>query len=250
MNTVKFIILLIFLPAVAKAQAAQAIGNFEKIVVSPHINLVLIEGDDPAVRIESANIDARKINVETDNNVLSIYLEGARFNNKYEKYEQYDKQHRSKWREDVYRDAEVTAFVTYNYLENIQIRGEQFVEAQTTIDQHKLKIVLYGEVDVRLRKVNVKELRISAFGENQVRIDSGMASTQVIRCYGENEIELTGMESIDIRSSLFGENRLKLRADGEIKVTALGESDVRFLGEAYISKGLIIGETFIRRISE
>ncbi|MGB3464237.1 MAG: DUF2807 domain-containing protein [Cyclobacteriaceae bacterium] len=250
MNTIKYILLMVLLPVAGLAQSPPAIGNFEKIVVSPHINLVLIKGDDPGVRIESANIDTRKINVETDNNVLSIYLEGARFHNKYEKYERYDNNYRGKWREDVYRGAEVTAYVTYEYLESIQIRGEQIVRAEDTIDQHTFKVVLYGEVDVRLKKVIVKELRLSTFGENEILIESGLASEQVLRCYGENELDLSGIESVDIRSSLYGENRLNLRADGEIKVTAFGESDIRFSGDAFINRGLIIGETYIRRLSQ
>lgn len=249
MKTVKYIGLILLLPLLGFSQSSLRIGDFEKIVVSPHINLILIQGDESSVKIESANIDDRKINVDTDNDVLSIYLEGARYHNKYEKYERYEKNHHGKWKEDIYREAEVTAYVTYKYLKSIQVRGEQFVKSDYVINQNSFKIVLYGEVDVQLKEVKVNDLKLLTYGENEIFIESGRIDKQVIKCYGENEINLKGVDTGDIRSSLYGENRLDLRADGEIKVTAFGESDIRFTGNAYINKGIIIGDTDIRRIS-
>lgn len=250
MKTFKITYLLLLLPLLGFGQSPTKIGDFEKIIVSPHINLVLIKGNESTVRIESANIDDRKINVETDNNILSIFLDGARYHNKYEKYEKYDKNYKGKWKEDIYRNAEVTAYVTYRFLKSIQVRGEQFVKSEFPIDQNSFKIVLYGEVDVRLKEVRVNDLKLATYGENEIFIESGSASKQTIKCYGENNIDLMGISTGDIRSNLYGENRLDLRADGEIKVTAFGESDIRFSGDAYINKGIIIGDTYIKRVAE
>ncbi len=242
--------IMLLLPLLSFSQSALRIGDFDKIVVSPHINVVLIKGDESSIKIESANIDDRKINVDTDNDVLSIYLEGARYHNKYEKYEKYDKNYKGKWKEDIYKDSEVTAYVTYKYLKSIQVRGEQYVKSDYPIDQNSFKMVLYGEVNVRLKEIRVNDLKLSTYGENEIFIESGRVNKQVIKCYGENEIYLNDIDTNDIRSSLYGENRLELRADGEIKITAFGESDIRFSGNAYVNKGIIIGDTDIRRTSK
>ena len=250
MKAIKYLVLIFLLPQALYAQDPIRIGDFDKIIVSPHINLVLTYGKDPSVKISASNVDEDKIIVDTDNDVLSIYLEGARYGNKYEKQERYDKNYRGKWKEDIYKDAEVTAYVTFDYLKTLQVRGDQTVVCKDRIDQHSMKVTLYGEIDLRLSSVNVDELRINLYGENEVTVESGKVDKQMIKCYGENRLNLDEIETDDIRSTLYGENTLNLRADGEIKVTAFGESDVRFRGNAYVNKGIIIGDTDIRRLSK
>lgn len=250
MKAINYLVLIFLLPTALYGQDPIRIGDFDKIVVSPHINLVLSYGNDPSVKISSANVDEDKIVVTTENDVLSIYLEGARYHNKYEKQQRYDGNYRGKWKEDIYKDAEVTAYVTFDYLKSIQVRGDQSVTCDDRIDQHSLKMILYGEVDMQMKNISVDELKITTYGENEVTVASGKVDKQVIKCYGENRLNLEEVETDDIRSSLYGENRLNLRADGEIKVTAFGESDVRFRGNAYINKGIVIGDTDIRRLSK
>ena len=250
MKATNYLVLIFLFPTILFGQDPIRIGDFDKIIISPHINLVLTYGDEPAVKISSANVDEDKIVVTTENDVLSIYLEGARYHNKYEKYERYDSNYRGKWKEDIYRDAEVTAYITFDYLKSIQVRGDQTVTCEDKIRQHSLKMILYGEVDLRMADIIVDELKITAYGENEVTVASGKVDKQVIKCYGENRINLEEVETDDIKSSLYGENRLMLRADGEIKVTAFGESDVSFRGNAYINKGIVIGDTDIRRLSK
>ncbi len=228
------------------SQDSRKIGDFDKIIISPHINIVLARGDNTSVTIESSDVDENKIVVNTDNDVLSIYLEGAKYHNKYEKNKQSDR----KWKEDIYKNASVTAYITFDYLRTIEVRGDQFVKCKDKIDQNKLKVTLYGEVKFDFKEVLLDDLKLTLYGENEVTISKGRAKEQVIKCYGENEVNLFNLSSKDIKSTLYGENSLNLMAEHEIKVTAFGESEVRFRGDAYIKKGLIIGDTDIKRLKD
>jgi len=246
MRIITLVFLLVLTCTCGYSQESRRIGDFNKLVVSPHINVVLIKGDNTSVKVESTDVDDDKIIVDTDNDVLNIYLEGAKYHNKYEK----NKEDNRKWKEDIYKDVQVTAYVTYDYLEAIQVRGEQFVKSDDKINQNSLKITLYGEVDMDLQSVSVRQLKITLYGENEIKINNGKVNRQVIKCYGENQLNLFELQSEDIKSTLYGENSLKVNANGEIKVTAFGESKVKFRGDAYINKGLIIGDTDIKRLKD
>lgn len=238
------IIILIFLTHNSIAQSDYKIGNFDKVVVSPHINVVLVKGNESSVKIEAKYVDPDLIVVNVLNEVLSIYLEGARY---HEKNDRYDHNSR-RWKEDSYQHAEVTAYVTFEDLRAVQVRGDQFLRCMDILDQRELKITLYGEVEATFAELNLREFKMSLYGDNEIEITKGVARDQIIRCYGDNEVNLSGLKGDDIKTNLFGDNYLQLFANDEIKLTSFGDSEIEFLGEAYVSKGIVIGDTEVSRL--
>src|SRR5258708_3082602 len=84
------------------------IAPFNKVIVSPKINLVLVEGTNESVKLNYADVDPSKIRVTVKNRTLHIYLEGSRFTEKTQRVK-FDGEVR---KENVYRGATITAYVT------------------------------------------------------------------------------------------------------------------------------------------
>ncbi len=227
-----------------KAQSSYRIGNFNRVVVSPHINLVLQKGSDSSVKIEAARVDPDLIVVDVSNDVLSIYLQGARYHENNDRYDYVN----GRWKNDSYQDAEVTAYVTFEDLYSLQVRGDQFVRCMDTLDQRSLKIAFYGEVRGLFASLQLREFRLSMFGGNELEVLSGHSRNQYIRCYGDNEVLFKDFEGDEIKVALFGDNALELFANDEIKLTSFGDSEVVFWGDAFVSRGIIIGDTEIDRL--
>ena len=58
---------------------------FEKVIVSPHIEVTLMEGDEESVTINNAKVAMDKINVTVEGKTLRLYLDDARVVTKSEK---------------------------------------------------------------------------------------------------------------------------------------------------------------------
>src|SRR6478736_7573811 len=122
------------------------VSPFKKVIASPKINLVMIAGETESVKINYLNIDASKINVVVKNKALHIYLDGSKYTEKRERVK------KDGWVDKVgaYRDASITAYVTYRKLDKLVVRGEQEVDVQSPIDSKKFKLSVYGETNITL----------------------------------------------------------------------------------------------------
>lgn len=226
----------------AKAQLkAQNIGHFEKIIVSPHIELILEQGDIESVVIENARVSEEEINVKVIGNSLRIYLDDAKTITQYKK----KKEDGHKWKTPMYSGKMVTAHVTYKSLKKLSVRGEEDVIVLNEISAKKFRLKLFGEIKMDVASMKVGKLKTTLYGENRVNINGGSAESQVLICYGENKVDARGFISKNTKTKSFGESELKLNVSKEIRVTALGESEISFVGDARVNRGIMIGENRI-----
>jgi hypothetical protein len=149
-------------------------------------------------------------------------------------------------KETMYRDASVTAYVTYRTLRSIEIRGEESLVAAQPLEARKLKLIAYGRVDVRIAALKVNKFKASLYGENQLRIESGDTGHARFRLYGENEIDTNGLQARTAATTIYGEGVVALSVQEEMRLNAVGEPVVYINGPAHISKGLVIGRVGIR----
>ncbi len=113
--------LAIGLVALAQEEVIRNVPTFEKVAVSPKINLVLVKGDKGSVRIAYSNISPGKIKVEVVDNKLRIYIEQARFIDKRDRADSDN----SNARISIYHDVTVTTYVTYRTINELEMRGEE-----------------------------------------------------------------------------------------------------------------------------
>lgn len=227
----------------AQAQELQKkLDSFDKIIVSPKINLVLKKGERESIRIRYSNVTQDKINIEVSNNRLRIYLDDARIVDKHKRTR--DENYSSNV--SIYHDAVVTAYVTYRELKVLDVRGEEEVTCDGDINSEKFKLKAYGEAEINLVSLHTKKFKAVLYGENKLTIKEGQTGHQRYRLYGENKIDTRALTSATISSTIYGEGRLSVNASDEVRINAFGEPKVNVSGTSHISRGIIIGKADIR----
>lgn len=218
------------------------LDSFNKIIVSPKINLVLQKGEQESIRIRYSNVSPDKINIEVSNNRLRIYLDDARI------VEKHRKTHSENYSSNmsIYHDAVITVFVTYRELKVLDVRGEEEVTCDGLIDSEKFKLKAYGEADITLSSLHTRKFKAVLYGENKLKIRNGETVHQRYRLYGENKIDTHSLSSETISTTIYGEGRLSVNASDEVRINAFGEPRVSVSGNSHISRGIIIGRADIR----
>ena len=208
------------------------VPHFKKVVASPRINLVMMQGETESVKINYVNVDASRINVTVKNKTLRIYLDGSRFTEKRKRVK------KDGWveKESMYRNASITAYVTYRRLDKLVVRGEQEVDVQSVVENKKFKLSAYGECDITMASLQTGKFKASMFGQHTLKIKSGVVDTQKYKLFGENKIDVQGIQSEEIASATYGESKLKFNAKENLRLVTFGESDVFINGSASVNK--------------
>jgi hypothetical protein len=218
------------------------VDHFDQVIVSPKINLVLVQGTDESVKINYENVAESKINVKVKNHKLHIYLDHAKFLEKRRKYRN-DGETR---KESIYKNAVITAYVTYRDIKRLSVRGEQQVDVQGKIENKKFKLSAYGECDITLASIKVDKLKAVLYGQHALRVNEGFASFQKFKLFGENKIDTQSLQSEEVASATYGESKLKFNASDNVRVVTFGESKVTVKGLADVDQ-FSLGEVTVRR---
>lgn len=221
----------------------QDLKPFEKIVASPRINLILEQGDRESVRVVYNNIDVDKINVLVKGNTLHIYLDGAK---KIEPtVRSYDEDYIPRHRK--YRDASITAYVTYKKLDVLEIRGNQELTCHGNLESEKFVLRAYGENEIRLESLKTKYFIASLYGKNDLKVREGNVMEQKYRLYGENTIDTKALKSQYTFTNIFGEGKVRVNSTEEFTVNSFGEPKIYVEGGGQIFKRLVLGKAKISR---
>src|SRR5215470_9951013 len=110
--------LLIALTASAQTKVT---APFKRIIVSPYIQVTLVQGEKESVTIDEMHVDASKLHIDVNDNALRIYLEGAK------DFPANEKDHSNGYKEThpLYPNHSVIATITYRTLEAVSFRGEE-----------------------------------------------------------------------------------------------------------------------------
>jgi len=220
------------------------VSAFEKLIVSPHIELTLIEGDEESVTINKAKVSRDKINVVVEGKTLRIYLDDARVITKSEKIKN------NNWNgsRSIYDGTQITATVTYKSLKRLSVRGEEIVRVASAMNQDELKLTIYGESKVYFNDLSAKELTVAIYGESYLELSNGTVGRQVYRAYGESEVNAYEIANKSTKITAYGESNFRVNVSEKLKVTCYGETTINYAGEAEVDKGIVIGEAEIRKI--
>jgi hypothetical protein len=243
-NLIAAMLLIASVSSLQAQQISKPLKSFQKVVVSPRVNLILEKGDEESIRLVYENVTPDKINIDVSHNTLRIYLDDAKVTERQEQYSAHPTQKRS-----IYHNVTITAYVTYRDIEHLEIRGNQEVTCNSPILAERFTLKAYGETDIKLASVKVGYLRTSLYGANKLHIHGGKAEFQKYKLFGENKIDAQALKSYSAIANSFGESRLKLATQDNLKVNAFGESDIQYFGDASVNKGLIFGETQIHKLN-
>ncbi|GHN01098.1 hypothetical protein WSM22_25870 [Cytophagales bacterium WSM2-2] len=218
------------------------VAPFKRIIASPKINVVLVPGAEESVKIRYSNIDPSKINVTVRNKTLRIYLDGSRFLEKRVR-ENHDG---ITMKRNAYRHASITAYVTYSALQKLIVRGEQNVDVQGAIVNKKFKLSAYGACQITFDEIVVSNFKAALYGEHDLKVRGGTVEMLKYKLFGENKIDTQSLRCAEILSSTFGESRMKVNAEENLRLRTFGESQVLVRGGAEVDK-FTFGELSVRK---
>lgn len=233
---------IVLLAGTAESQELKKdLSPFEKIIVSPKINVVLAKGDRESIRIEYANVSAGDINILVNGRTLNLFLTDARFVEKRKRVYQ----HREPQRVSIYKYANVTAYITYRDLKRLEVRGEEEISIDSLAAPDKFKLKAYGEAEIYMAGVTTDKFKAALYGRNKLKINSGSVESQKFRLYGENRINTRPMASVNASSRIYGEGKLTLTASHRFHLTSFGEPYIEVNGLPEIRKGLVFGRAHL-----
>ncbi|WP_299275580.1 DUF2807 domain-containing protein [uncultured Psychroserpens sp.] len=225
-------------------QTKKNVSAFNKVIISPHIESILVEGNDESVTILDSTEPEDKITIEVKGETLRVYLDDAKEVTKHEKVVR----NGVKMKVPIYKGKVLTIKVTYKSLKSLSVRGEQMTLCESTIDTNKFKLNIYGESQVVFNDVQLSDFDVDMYGESKLFIKKGVIDRQKITVYGEGEIDLVQVENKTSKLKAFGEAEFMIQSSGHIKFTAYGEAKLQYKGDASISKGISFGDFEISQI--
>ena len=239
---VVFVALLCYSILAFSQEIEQNLSPFTRIVASPRIHVILNKGEKESIRLVYSGVSAHKINIKASGKTLRLFLDGAR------KFERKTPSGMADGRkESMYKDAIVTAYVTYRELDMLEIRGDQELTCNDPIHSEQFTLRAYGENEVTLAFLSTDFFRAKLYGENRLSVKNGKATEQQYSLYGENRIDTRALRSKYTSAHTFGENSLRVSCREEMRIHAFGEPEIRVDGGAQISSRLVIGKASIER---
>ena len=245
----KNILLTILLFAGSTAIHAQdkviTLKSFDKVVVSPHIQVNFEQGEKESIITEDISVPFEKFNIEQSGNTLHIYLDDAKMTTKNET----DKNNNHKVKHPIYNGTIVRATIIYKKLVDLSLRGEEEFMCKSKLSTDKFKLKIYGESRVYFNDVTFNSLHTTIYGESYFEIKNGKIGKQKIITYGESEINTIDVETETVKITAYGESDIRVHASKNIKITSYGEARVKYKGTPEIDKGIVIGDAIIKNIN-
>lgn len=235
----------LFTPGKIFAQEVVSVDHFDKVIISPHVQVVLTKGDKESVTIENCTVNRQKVNIESKGNTLRVYLEGAKEITGNEKTEENGR----KIKKNIYTGTVLTVSISYKTLQELSLRGEETIRLKSKLDQESFHLLIYGEAKVSFDDVQLKKLGTTIYGESTLEIKSGNIIDQRFTAYGESKINTLAVTGKTAKATLYGESQLELNVSDLIKVTAFGEAKIGYKGNPQVKKGIVIGKAKIYQIN-
>ncbi|MDT0644539.1 head GIN domain-containing protein [Zunongwangia sp. F363] len=218
--------------------------HFSEVTISPYIEAVFKQSNEESVVIENSKVAREKINIEIDGKELHIYLEDARIVGK-EKEVHVNGHEVDK---PIYKGTEVRITVNYKELDGVEIRSEERIQFKDPIKTVDFALDIYGSPKVYFESITAEEFKVALYGESYLKVKGGKVDFQRYRCYGSSEVNTLDLESDKTKIAAYGSNHVVINVSEELKVSAFGESNIEYKGDARLKNGLKIGETVIHKI--
>ena len=219
-------------------------SDFDKIIVSPHIEAVFKKGNELSIDIVDINVPIEKFNYELYKGTLQVYLEGAKTYTKNKKIVIRNTERNV----PLYKVRIAKVIITYTDVKIFSLRGEEKISFQTPLIQKECTLRIYGKSEVMINTLEVDRLDVSIYGDSLLNMETGSIKKQKITAYGASKVMASDVISEETKLTAYGDGIFKVNASEKIKVSSYGEATVLYKGDAVLKKGIVIGESTIRKI--
>lgn len=220
------------------------VDPFNKVIISPHIQVTFQQGDEERVTIESSTVSDDKLNIETIGKTLRIYLDGAKEVTKTETIDENGQE----VKRSIYQGTVTKATVTYVDLNELSLRGEEKFVCKSLLTGERFRLNIFGSSRVHLDEVALGRLQATTYGESYLELKAGTVDRIRMTAYGSSSVQALGVESNTARITAYGEAEFRLNVEKELRVSAYGEAVVEYQGNPTVKKGVVIGDATIRKM--
>ncbi|TXD52102.1 MULTISPECIES: GIN domain-containing protein [unclassified Polaribacter] len=242
--SILFISLLCFSSHLKAQKTIKLNNDFNKIIVSPHIEAIFKKGNEASIVSQDINVALEKFQYELNKGTLHVYLEGAKTYTKNKKIVIRN----SKRKVPLYMGRVAKVIITYVAVNTFSLRGEEKITFQTPLVQDECILRIYENSEVTVNSIDVNKLYVSIYGESFLKMDAGSIQKQKITTYGASKVMAENVFSKETKITAYGDGAFHVNASEKIKVTAYGEATVLYKGDGSLKKGIVIGESTIRRV--
>ena len=245
LKAIIFLLSILFFNNKTKAQEFIKLNDrFNKIIVSPHIEATFKKGKSASITIENISVPLEKFKYELNKGTLQVYLEGAKTYTKSKKIatKNYEK------KVPLYNNRVVKVIITYIDVDLFSLRGEEKITFKTPINQQTCKLRIYGKSEVTINTINVDKLEVSIYGDSFLKMEEGTIKNQKITAYGASNVIASDVVSKETKITAYGDGTFQFNVSEKIKVSSYGAATVLYKGDAQFKKGIIIGDSTIRKV--
>lgn len=242
--TIILILSLVLTTSLRAQKTIELDEDFNKIIVSPHIEVVFVKGDKSSIELKDITVSEEKFKYELLNNTLQVYLEGAKTYTKSKKikHNNYEK------KVPLYKNRVAQVVITYTDVAIFSIRGEENVVFESPLTQKKCALRFYGDAKVIVKDIKVDDLAVDIYGSSFLTLEKGTVNRQKIRAYGASTVMASNVVAKQTKMTAYGDGSYQLNSSERIKITSYGEAKILYKGNAELKKGIVIGESTIRRM--
>ena len=245
LKIIPFLIAILFINSSLNAQKTITLKeSFDKVIVSPHIETIFKKGNEASIVIEDINVPMEKFQYEIQKGTLQVYLEGAKTYTKNKKIVTKN----VKMSVPLYKNRVVKLVITYTNVDVFSLRGEEKITFQTPIKQEECTLRIYGKSEVTISDIDTDRLYVSIYGDSFLNIEKGKMNKQKITAYGASKVMANDAVSDETKITAYGDGTFQFNVSEKIKVSSYGEATVLYKGDATLKKGIVIGESTIRKV--
>jgi hypothetical protein len=215
----------------AQKSIQREIQPFKKVVVCQGVDLVLEQGAEASLQLAYSHIDEKDIIAEVKGQKLMIYLKGCQYGCK----------------GNAHRDARVKAYLTYQHLNKLIIRGDSEVVNYSNINTKKFTLRSFGDGYITLRSVQADRMKAAFYGDSELTIEKGKVQQLRIKIFGDNVMNLSQLPSEVSKICVFGDSELSVQVHGKMDLTVLGDSHIQYQGDPWIDKKLVLGDMSLQQ---
>ena len=210
----------------AQQRTQRSLDDFNQVVVSDKIDLVLTEGDLPFITLNYVGASEGEIITKVIGKKLRIYLAGCRYGCK----------------EQAFANTRIVAHLTYKALKKLIVMGNNEVINQGDIDTRRFVLRIMGDNNISLNSVKADRWKIAMYGDSQLSVESGEVQRMKIKSFGDNNLILDKVINQFGKVYVFGDSQLNLRVQDSIKLTVFGDATVYNEGSLRANHRLVFGD--------
>ena len=202
------------------ASEARPVGSFKSVRLIGSADLVITQGDVPALSVEGNKDRLQDLKVETRGDELVLRYE--------------PRAHYAWFRSD---NKSPRFLLTAQTLERISTSGSGDIRADSWTAPGDFEIAIAGSSDVHIGSLAARKLLIRISGAGDVKIAGGVLE-QNVRIAGSGDYRAGALQSAIATISISGSGDATLWARDTLSVKIAGSGDVKYYGRPSITKSI------------